>query len=105
VAENKAAYAPTFTLVNDGTNSNYAFTFKKPIYRPSAQYQVQKSTDLMSWTAAGDSLVGEPGNRNASRECLDRGRRQAILSLEDHGLTVIRGGPGANIFKREPGRR
>jgi hypothetical protein len=57
VAEDQILRDPSFSLVNDGQNVNYAFTYQKPTYRPSAQYQVQKSTDLMTWTAVSDTLV------------------------------------------------
>ena len=53
VADSQAAFTPTFAL----SGSNYVFTFKKPLNRPSAQYQVQQSGDLAQCTNMADALV------------------------------------------------
>ena len=58
VSEDQSVFVPRLTLVNDGSGTNYAYTYRKPQYRPSAQYQVQQSGDLVQWANVNDTLTG-----------------------------------------------
>jgi hypothetical protein len=57
VAESHAGFDPVLGIVDAGATTNYTFTFKKPVNRPSAQYQPQKSADLATWTNVSDALI------------------------------------------------
>ncbi|RYD17577.1 MAG: hypothetical protein EOP88_25850 [Verrucomicrobiaceae bacterium] len=55
VVENQLAFAPVFTLVNEGTETRYTFT--RPLDRPGAIYQPQVSSDLTTWADVASTPV------------------------------------------------
>lgn len=69
--ENQILLGPVVTTQTVGGQTNYLFTYTKPLDR-SATYVVEQSSDLSSWTVVSDSLVSST---------LDSETRRATISV------------------------
>jgi len=61
VAEDEREYEPTFDWIVDGDGSVFRLTYKRPVNRPDATYQPQKSEDLKLWEPVSDERVSVQG--------------------------------------------
>ena len=52
-----SAFTPSFAWQAGAGGGSYVFSFTKPVDRPASAYQVQQSTDLVSWTDVADIPV------------------------------------------------
>lgn len=52
-SEDALDFSLTFAFV-DG---NYLLTYKRPVYRPSATFQIEQSTDLANWVPSTEHLI------------------------------------------------
>jgi hypothetical protein len=64
--EDQSVNAPVVTSETAGGQTSYVFTYTKPLDR-SATYTVQKSSDLINWTAVPDQLVSSTINSETRR--------------------------------------
>lgn len=67
---------PVIEGINDGTGRNFRLRYRRPINRPDARFQVEKTTDFVTWTPVEDAAVSTSGGLET---------REAIVSMDDAG--------------------
>jgi hypothetical protein len=66
VWEDHGPYTPVLTIQTIGNQTNYIFTYTKPLDR-IATYTVEQSTDLATWTTAPDQFVSSTADAETRR--------------------------------------